>query len=258
MRLVLSSFKAILFAWILFSNSLSYAGELIRVSSSQAVKVNLFWEAAPNARATVLLFPGGGGGFGQVIDGKPSSGNFLVRSYQHFIAAGLNVAIFGKPSDSDDLDYEDRISNLHLYDMQAVLEEVKKQSSAPIWLIGTSRGTISAAHAAINLKDKAIAGLVLTASVVSYKKTGAIPTQAIERISVPTLVVHHNKDACIHCKPHEVKNIINGLKQVPRKELVMVDGGHSPIGDVCQGLHWHGFINHEQATINIITSWMQK
>jgi esterase/lipase len=123
-------------------------------------------------------------------------------------------------------------------------------------LIGTSRGTISAAHAAIHLKDKAISGLVLTASVVSFKKTGAIPTQAIDRITVPTLVVHHSKDACIHCKPHEARNVISGLKQAPLKELVMVDGGHSPTGDVCQGQHWHGFVNYEQATINRIAIWI--
>jgi hypothetical protein len=39
------------------------AGELQKVASREGVRVNLFWEAAPNARATVLMFPGGGGGF---------------------------------------------------------------------------------------------------------------------------------------------------------------------------------------------------
>lgn len=204
----------------------------------------------------MLLFPGGGGGFGQVVDGKPSSGNFLVRSYRHFIAAGLNVAIFGRPSDNVDLDYADRISPPHLSDIQAVLAQVKQRSSALIWLIGTSRGTISAAHAVIHLKDEAFAGLVLTASVVSYKKTGAIPRQAIERITLPTLVVHHSKDACVHCQPHEVQRILSGLKQAPSKELVMLDGGHSPTGDVCQGQHWHGFINYEQETVGLIARWI--
>ena len=44
---------------------------------------------------TVLLFPGGGGVFGKVEDGRATSNNFLVRSMSYFSANEFNVAIFG-------------------------------------------------------------------------------------------------------------------------------------------------------------------
>lgn len=181
----------------------------------------------------------------------------MVRSHRYFVDGGYNVAIFGRPSDSDELDYADRISAPHLSDIEAVLAEVKHRSELPVWLVATSRGTISATHAAINLRPGAVAGLVLTASVVNYKKPGAIPRQSLSRIRVPTLVVHHRLDACAHCRPHEVGNIIDGLSGVKQKRLVFVEGGHSPAGDPCAGRHWHGFINYEQETVTEILAWMR-
>lgn len=91
-------------------------GTLLKVPTREGVTTTLFWEPAPNAKATVFLFPGGGGGFGKVEDGKAIGQNFLVRSEPFFIANGFNVAIFGRPSDSQDLDYADRISDTHMAD----------------------------------------------------------------------------------------------------------------------------------------------
>lgn len=233
------------------------AGELVKVPSRDGVRVTMFWQESAKAVGTVLLFPGGGGGFGQIQAGAPTSRNFVVRSHRYFVDGGYNVAIFGRPSDSDELDYADRISAPHLADIEAVLAEVQRRSELPIWLVATSRGTISATHAAIHLQSKQLAGLVLTASVVSFKKPGAIPRQSIARIQLPTLVVHHKRDGCVHCQPHEVGNILNGLTGTRYKQLLWVDGGHSPVGDPCAGQHFHGFINYEQETVAGILAWMR-
>ena len=122
------------------ASTLSHAeGTLFSVPTRPDVKTTLFWQPAQGAKATVLLFPGGGGGFGKVENGKPTSGNFLVRSAPYFTTNGFNVAIFGRPSDSQDLDYADRISDAHMLDVRKVLDFVKTQSTAPIWMVGTSR-----------------------------------------------------------------------------------------------------------------------
>ena len=232
-------------------------GVLFKVPTRPDINTTLFWESADGAKATVFLFPGGGGGFGKIVDGKPTSNNFLVRSVPYFLASGFNVAIFGRPSDSEDLDYADRISDTHLLDVRAVLDYVKKQSPAPVWIIGTSRGTVSATAMAINVQDTAIAGLVLTSSVVNYKKTGAVLKQDLSVIKMPTLVLHHSKDACIHCQPHDVPAILRGLKNAPVKKLVFVDGGSNPTGDVCAGQHWHGFIGIEKEAADMISEWIK-
>ncbi|WP_420474571.1 alpha/beta hydrolase [Noviherbaspirillum sp. ST9] len=232
-------------------------GVLKKIPTRPDVRTTLFWDPADNPSATVLLFPGGDGGFGKVVDGRASSGNFLVRSAQHFRANGFNVAIFGRPSDKPELDYPDRISDNHVADIRAVLAHLKTLSPAPVWLVGTSRGTISATAAAINIKDAGITGIVLTSSVVSYSKVGAVPTQNLAAIGVPVLVLHHAKDACRVTLPHEVRHIVDGLTNAPVKKAVMVDGGGNPAGDPCEAMHWHGFIGMEEEAVSIIGNWIR-
>ncbi|MGB9670488.1 MAG: alpha/beta hydrolase [Halothiobacillaceae bacterium] len=231
-------------------------GTLFKVPSREGVTTTLFWEPAPNAKATVLLFPGGAGGFGKVEDGNAMGQNFLVRSEPFFIANGFNVAIFGRLSDSQDLDYADRISDTHMADVRKVLDFGKRKADVPVWIVGTSRGTISATAAAINLQSD-IAGVVLTSSVVSYKKPGAVPKQDLARIKVPVLVLHHAKDACPLCQPFEVPAILRGLKNAPVKKEIMVSGGENPTGNVCGALHWHGYIGMEREAVDLIGNWIK-
>lgn len=233
------------------------AGELVRVPTREGVTATLFWESAPVAKGSVLLFPGGAGGFGRVEDGQPQGGNFLVRSYRHFVEAGYNVAIFGRPADMAELDYADRIGEAHLIDIARVVEYVRSRSPQPVWLVGTSRGTISATAAAIRLQAQ-VAGVVLTSSVVSYKKTGAVPRQDLAAIKVPVLVLHHAKDACSLCQPHELPFIIRGLTHAPVKRLTIVEGGADPSGDPCEARHWHGFIGMEREAVQRITDWIDQ
>ena len=242
-------------ALLVFGSVAHAEGTLFKVPTRPDVKATLFWEPVEGAKATVLLFPGGGGGFGKVEDGKATSNNFLVRSAPYFTANGFNVAIFGRPSDSEDLDYADRISDTHMADVRKVLDFVKTRSAAPVWIVGTSRGTISATATAIHVQGD-IAGLVLTSSVVNYKKPGAVPKQDLAAIKVPVLVFHHSKDACIHCRPDEVPAAFKGFRNAPVKKLIFVDGGANPTGDVCAGQHWHGFIGMEKEAVDTLSGWI--
>lgn len=240
-----------------FSLGTAHAGGLFKVPTRPDVNVNVFWEAKDGATATLLVFPGGGGGFGKVEGGWPTSNNFLVRTSRQWAAEGFNLAIFGRPGDSDELGYEDRLSEMHMQDVKAVLEWVKQKSAVPIWVIGTSRGTISTAAALIQLPDSQLAGGVFSASVVAFKKPGALPTQDLQRIKVPVLVYHHEQDACGICAPYEVPGILNGLKNSPIKKLMMVSGGSNPTGSACEANHWHGFIGMEQQAVSDISAWIK-
>jgi len=231
-------------------------GSTFKVPTREGVSTTVFWEATQDAKATVLLFPGAGGGYGRVENGKATSGNFLVRSAPYFAANGFNVAIFGRPNGKE-LDYADRTTAEHMTDLAKVLEFVKQKSDRPVWLVGTSRGTVSATAMAINVHDPAIAGLVLTSSIVSYATPGAVPRQDLKAIQMPVLVYHHAKDACKLCQPHEVEWILKGLSNAPVKKLMMVDGGADPRGDACDALHWHGFIGMEREAVDQIAGWIK-
>lgn len=241
-----------------FDGSFAQAGELFKVTTRTDIRTTVYWHATDNATATLLVFPGGGGGFGQVEGGLPSSGNFLVRSTPLWIKQGFNIAIFGRPDDSQDLDYADRVADAHMQDVRAVTGWIKQKSSLPIWVVGTSRGTISAAAMLISMQDTQIAGGVLTSSIVNYKKEGALPRQDLAKIRVPMLVYHHSKDACVHCRPHEVSNVLSGLKNAPLKKQMMVSAGFDPTGDVCAGQHYHGFKNMETEAVADISAWIKK
>jgi pimeloyl-ACP methyl ester carboxylesterase len=238
--------------------STASAGELVKLPTRPDIKTTLFWHPTPGATATLFVFPGGGGGFGKVVDGWPTSNNFLVRTARLWAAEGFNLAIFGRPADSDELGYEDRTSDTHLQDVKAVLEWVKAQDAAPIWVMGTSRGSISTAATLIAIRDPRIAGGVLTSSVVGMRKPGALPRQDLAQIGVPMLVYHHEQDGCDICKPHEVPAVLKSLKNSPVRKLMMVSGGANPTGSVCEGLHWHGFIGMEPQAVSDISGWIRK
>ena len=124
---------------------------------------------AGKARAVALLFPGGAG----KVDLERESaralldrGNFLVRSRRLFAGHGITAAVLDAPSDQS-LGMEDhfRLRSAHAEDIGRVVADVKSRfPGLPVYLVGTSRGTVSAASAGKHL-GSAVAGVVLTSTV---------------------------------------------------------------------------------------------
>lgn len=231
---------------------------MLHIPVHQGATVPVFWMPRENASATVVLLPGGAGGLGEIVDGKPSSINFLVRSREEFAAQGFNVAVVGRVSDKGDLDTGYRASAEHVSDLRAVVDVLKQRSDRPVWLIGTSRGTVSATAAAIGFGSERLAGIVLTSSVTNMKHAGAVPSQKLDAIRIPVLVMHHERDECRACRPHETPWIMRGLSNAPVKKLLMVNGGENPSGDPCEPLHWHGFIGMEKQAVALMANWIRQ
>lgn len=230
-------------------------GNVIKLDTRPGVSVSFYYMKRDSAAATVVILMGGAGDIGLRSDG-PRARNFLVRSREHFVANGFNVAVIDRPTNQE-LDYPFRISPQHVEDLRQVVSYLKKDAGLPVWLVGTSRGTISATAAAIAFGNEELAGIVLTASVTNFKFTGAVPTQRLGGIRIPVLVVHHEKDSCHATRPHEVSLIMRGLTNAPMKSQIMVNGGANPEGDPCQALHWHGFIGMEKEAVDIISAWIR-
>lgn len=217
--------------------------------------VPLYVAAHPQAQATLVLLPGGDAGTGKVQDGEPGSNNFLVRSRNLFREAGFNLVIAFRPSDLPELDYPYRAGTTHVAELERVIDFAAKAFGKPVWLVGTSRGTVSGTAAAIALGPK-VAGLVLTATITS-KAVGAVPTQDIGSIRVPVLMVHHQRDACSVCRPDEARRTLPGFRGAPVRKFIMVEGGSGPTADPCGALHWHGFIRYESESVKFITDWIK-
>jgi hypothetical protein len=255
-RLPYREYWSLTLIFVLASAAASAADRLVTIDTRPGVRVD-YWEMPRDgAKATVVLLPGGEGGIGYK-DGAPTSGNFLVRSRDLFAAQGFNVAIVGKPSDRSDLDGFFRASAAHVEDLRVVIERLRRDLGQPVWLVGTSRGTISAAAAAIALDPSLIAGIVLTSSVTQGARASPVPGLALGEIRVPVLVVHHRRDECRSSAPQDAPYIVSRLTQAPVKKLIMLDGGSGARGDPCEPWHWHGYIGMEREAVEAIADWIR-
>ena len=232
------------------------ADHLVVVDTRPGVRLGYYLMTRDGATATLLILSGGSGSLA-MKQGVPTSRNFLVRTRDEFAGAGFNVALVGKPSDHDDLDSGFRSSAAHVEDLRFVVEKLHKDLGKPVWLVGTSRGTISAAAAAIALDPAAIAGIVLTSTVTNGRQFTPVPGLALAEIRVPVLVMHHRLDTCRSCVPGETGRVMSGLAHAPVKKLILVEGGGGASGDPCEALHYHGYIGMEKEAVAMITAWVR-
>jgi pimeloyl-ACP methyl ester carboxylesterase len=130
----------------------------------------------------------------------------------------------------------------HVADIKAVIAWLKQQINIPVWLVGTSRGTQSAAFIATKIapSEGGPDGIVLTSTILTDKGSRPVPQMPLDRIQVPTLIVHHKQDGCAHCRYEDLPQLVNKLTAVPRKELLTFEGGRTK-GDPCQAMAYHGF-----------------
>jgi dienelactone hydrolase len=219
-----------------------------------------FWLIQPdNATHTVILFAGGDGVLDIGRGGVGQHGNFLVRSSDLFAKQGMLVAIVDKPSDKKNL-FHFRTTKKHAKDIKAVIMYLKRHyPENPIWLVGTSRGTISVANIAARFHGKAEpAGIVLTSSVTraSKKKRNSLEDVDLSAITVPTYIVHNKDDQCKVTPYDGAKALMDKLSSVQVKEFKTVSGGRST-GDPCKGNSYHGFLGREKEVVTSITDWIK-
>jgi len=257
--------RALIFLFVSFFFSALHAqepgiGEVQRVDTREGVSVPIYTYWRQDAVATVVLFSGGGGGYGLIgQNGWPASGNFLIRTGRHWATHPFNIVMVGRPSDSIDLSLGSiRTGGKHGADNVAIFKAIKLKSALPIWVVGTSMGTISAAAAAIQDSENLVAGVVLTSSITGYKIDGAVPKQDLEKIRVPTLVFHHENDGCKFCQAYEAKRIAGQLENSPLTTPMIVNGGTGATGNPCEPFHHHGYIGMENEAVDLIATWILK
>jgi hypothetical protein len=246
---------AVALSGLLLSNPAAHA-ELLQVPNGRGSTVPVYWEKTEGATATVVLLAGGNGQVKFGGNGKPRGNNFLIRTYQLFADQKLNVAVVGT-ADNTELSYEFRVSDEHTSNLAAIATTVRSLSTLPVWLVGTSRGTISAAATAIRYDGKKlIDGIVLTSAVVGYKHRESVSRQDIDKIHIPVLVYMHENDGCVHCQLSDAKAIGSKFKNSSVYGFKAVSGGSGPSGDVCGGQHYHGFIGMEDQAVTDIAAWI--
>jgi hypothetical protein len=222
---------------------------------------------SPEPRVAILLFAGGDGALHIARDGSINSlaMNYLIRSRELFLTAGVDfVAAVDAPSDhGDGMDAAFRLSKAHADDIGDVIQNVRARSGLPVWLIGTSAGTLSAASVTARLSGTPASpqGLVLTSTIAQRHGRShcarTVLDAALAAIQVPVLIVAHGNDTCI-CTPAAGADLI--LRRLPssiRKEKRIFTGGLTPVSDPCEARSQHGYYGIEQGVASFITKWIK-
>jgi len=228
-----------------------------------------FYLAEPDApaRATLLLFAGGEGVLKELKPPDLAHGNFLVRARGLFLAEGFAVAVIDVPSDHAGGLGDFRFRAEHADDIAAVVTWLRHNPSnpertMPVWLVGTSRGTLSAANAAVRVPG--VAGLVLTSTVMREpgrqaggRQFGSIFTIPLAELRMPVLVVHHRADACAACPFDDTAALMQRFSAAPVAELIPVEGGTPPRSGPCEALSAHGYLGIEAPVVAAIGAWIR-
>ena len=211
--------------------------------------------------ASVVLFPGGHGRLNLSPSGMGwGTGNFLVRTRARFAEHGLLAAVVDSPSDqgTDGL-WKFRTTEAHAQDVATVVAMLRERASVPVWLVGTSAGTISAANAAARRREPMASGLVLTSTVTrtSRQLLYSVEDVKLRDIAVPTLFVHHREDGCPSTPYADVGHTMKRLSGAPRVELLSFSGGDPPRSVACEAFSPHGFLGIEEQVVAAIANWIK-
>jgi pimeloyl-ACP methyl ester carboxylesterase len=236
---------------------------VVDIPTHPGVTQRLFVLEPDKPKAAVVLFAGGHGGLQISSSGSFNWGekNFIVRSRQLFASNGLMVAVVDAPSDRQNPPYLGgfRQKPEHVADIKAVIAWLKQQTNILVWLVGTSRGTQSAAFIATQLApaDGGPDGVVLSSTILTDTGSRPVPKMPLGRIQVPTLIVHHKQDGCEYCKYVDLPLLMDKLTAVPRKELLTFEGGKNQ-GDPCEAMAYHGFNGIEQEVVTKVGEWITR
>ncbi len=234
-------------------------GEVVTIATHGNTTTRYAYASPPGAKVAVVLLAGGGGHLDLDDKGCPRAltGNSLVRSIPNFHDAGFATALVDAPSDfpGDDGLGGFRIAAEHADDLGKVIIDVRKRTQASIWLIGTSRGAISATSAGARLSGPAAPdGLILT-SAVTFGSRGqkswvaqSVFDNPLQAIRMPLLVVGHAQDKCLRSPP-ELMEKIAARANSTRVQVVTVAGGPGLSGPsglaACEGRTPHGYVDQE-------------
>ncbi len=236
------------------------AQEIVTLATRPGVTQSIFiasmGRVAP--QAVGLLYSGGHGEIKLRLEaGQPrfQTGNFLPPSRREFIRNGVLPVLVDVPSDSPHgVSDPYRRSEAQIADARAVIAEMRKRfPGLPLFILSTSRSTLSAAHLARTLGPDEIAGVVLTASMVAGGRGWEfIASLEPAEVRVPVLFVHHREDAC-QATPYDAAARLAG-----RFTLISVRGGEAPKSGPCEPFSAHGFYGKDAMTVDAISAWMLK
>jgi pimeloyl-ACP methyl ester carboxylesterase len=217
----------------------------------------------PKALASLIVFVGGSG---EILPGGAlarsqvgtagmtvfAPGGLFMSVREQLAALGFRIAIVDVPSDQSSLDGF-RTTPEHAQDIRAVIAYLKHRDRKPVWLVASSRGSVSAASVAASLQDSdAPEGIVLASSILR-EAGGRDPTTVFDvplaKIRIPVLILHHEQDACPATPFAAVPELVRALSGSLSVQVRSFTGGDSGTGNPCGSTHHHGFVGQTDTVV---------
>jgi hypothetical protein len=231
--------------WVVLPNRSCQKGILTKLDKS-------------NPNTLVVLLPGGDGdlrlrGSKNYPTISKGTSNFLTRSRNNFVSENVATLLIdcstqfnGNCSDAY------RGSPKRYDDISKLVIKLKKEQSSikHVWVVGTSRGVISAITLGANDRENLYSGFVYTSSFLSKSISG----NWVDEVKAPQFLIHHKDDPCRATK-------LSTAKWVSEKynlPLLVLEGGDEFYGDACKAYTQHGFKGIEGKAVNEILRIISK
>lgn len=220
------------------------------VASNSNATLTFVWPAA-QAKATLIMIPGGEGQIGLTLD-KKDLGSFYGKALKPLsnaeITSGLfNVVIFDSPRllPVGTTYPNSRATHEHLADIDSVVRFYQEKFNQPVWLMGHSNGAVSITEYYKWLQkkkeDRRISGLIYSSG-----RNGASFGSTTQ---VPVLFLAHEKDGCSKSTNANSRSVFNELKKYNEQKVdyVLLKTGDAEASEPCRS-GYHMFFNaYEEA-----------
>ena len=239
----------------------SAAAEVVHLKTRDT-HIHVLIEGPAKPSAVVVIFSGGDGDVQFTDDGTITKGaqNFAVRTRMLLQQHGLATAVLSTPDDNRDLRLF-AASSGYAEDVENVMAMLRARfPGVPIWMHGTSRGTVSIAEAAPKIKNPANRpdGIVFSSSVTERSKYDVVFDGDLAGLTMAVLVLQHKDDPCYVTPPDGAEKLLQALTRAKPKRLVMIAGGGAHArGADCMPHSHHGFIDVEAEAIDTMVDFIR-
>ncbi len=251
-------------AAILLAGGAPAAAELVRIPLRPNTELRIAIEPpAGPAAAYALLFAGGHGKLQLDDAGQPQNlrGNFLIRARQYLTARGIGVVLVDAPSDYQGEQglWTYRMHQDYAGDIGQAVNLVKRRFGRPVWIVGTSTGTLAVANATARLSSaNRPDGVVFTSTITrtSRRMRDTVFDVNLAAYTGPALVVAHAEDGCMITPASEAPRLLAALAGARPKKLLTLTGGAPPRSEPCEAFAQHGYLGIEGQAMNAIADFI--
>lgn len=259
---------ALLLVFAVLASAPAMALEVVVDIPTRGTVMHVLVDAPDNAKAAVILIAGGAGRLDIASSGRIGSlaGNQVVRTRSDYAKAGFIAAT---PDIAEDL--KDGVSGVRssyrwgteqAEDLGLLVDYLRRQAPK-VYLVGTSRGALTVANAAVRLQGTQKPDAIVITSGMLMDQGKRQPSvqgnvSPLDNITMPVLLMANEYDACAVTPASSVAPFAKQLKAAAKVDVVMLKGGEADKpGQECEAGGFHGFRGLDAEVVAAITGWLK-